>query len=51
METKCKEMGDKNALLFTMALKQPLRVINLPLIQHVELAGKKMQMRKDKSVG
>lgn len=30
---------------------QPVRVINLKLIQHVELAGTKMQMRKDKSVG
>lgn len=28
---------------------QPVRVINLPLIQHGEVAGKKMQMRKDKA--
>lgn len=37
--------------MFRVALKLPVRVINLPLIQQVELAGKKMQMRIDKSVG
>lgn len=40
VEIKCEEMQRKNARLLPMALKQPVRLINLPLIQHVELAGK-----------